>query len=97
MSGSFPHRVRNLALAGVLVFVGIIAALTWPAIRATREARDGVQHASAVPRALKDLDSAVTEADAGQLGYLLTGSLEYLSPYEAALRRVTRSKMIWCG
>jgi len=75
----------NLALAGVLVFAGIIGVLTWQAIRATC----AQPRAFRVPAAIKDLDSAVTEADAGHLGHLLTGSPDYLSPYEGALRPPT--------
>jgi signal transduction histidine kinase len=88
VSRGFPAGARNLALAGVLVFVGIIGALTWWTLVAGRDARNWVQHTSDVLGVIKDLDIAITDAETGQRGYLLTGNADYLSPYNAARGRV---------
>lgn len=88
MSRGFPARARNLALAGVLVFVGIIGALTCWTLVASRDARDWAHHTSDVLGAIQDLDIAIADAETVQCGYLLTGSADYLSPYNAAVGRV---------
>lgn len=89
MSRSFAARANNFALAGVLLLVGIIGLLTWRTLEATQDARNWVQHTSGVLGAIKDLDTAMNEAETGQRGYLLTGREDYLRPYEAALGRIT--------
>jgi CHASE3 domain sensor protein len=88
VSRGFPARAKNLALSGILVFVGILGALTWWTLVASRDARDWVQHTSEVLGAVRDLNIAITDAETGQRGYLLTGCADYLRPYDTARGRV---------
>ncbi|MBP0495779.1 CHASE3 domain-containing protein [Pararoseomonas indoligenes] len=80
----------NTAIFGVLVAILLlVGGVTWERFVAARSAREWSQHTAQVLTALKDLAIAVRDAETGQRGYLLTGSDDYLAPYQASLGRVT--------
>ena len=71
-----------LALAGALVlFVG---ATTYRRLGDLREATRWVEHTLRVQADLAGVLALLTDAETSQRGYVLTGSTEYLQPYEAA-------------
>ncbi len=83
----FPGRAAtSLVLIAVLLLVG---GATWEANRDAGTARQLARHSLFVLGAIKDLNLAVTEAETGQRGYLLTGEDTYLAPYDNAVGRVT--------
>ncbi len=80
----------NALVFGVLVAILIlVGGATWDRFTAAQSARDWAQHTYGVLATLKDLNLGVREAETGQRGYLLTGSDDYLAPYQRALGRVT--------
>jgi PAS domain S-box-containing protein len=79
------QRVLWGAAAALILMAGI-GALNLA--RETRIAIRGVQHTFKVLLAIDQLGVALTEAETGQRGYLLTGDARYLEPYEAAVPRV---------
>jgi CHASE3 domain sensor protein len=74
------------ALAAALLL--LVGGLTWERLTANQVARQLVQHTNAVIESIKDLNIAVHDAETGQRGYLLTGSDDYLAPYQSALDKV---------
>ncbi|WP_428489267.1 CHASE3 domain-containing protein [Rhodopila sp.] len=79
----------NFAVFLVLVAIlGLIACITWDRSNAARSAVEWSQHTYRVLGAIRDLNLAVDDAEAGERGYLLTGSDDLLAPYDAALGRV---------
>ena len=81
--------------ANILVFFGFVAVLiliggvTWDRFTAAELGRAWVRHTYEVIGAIKDLDLALHEAEAGQLAFLVTGDNASLAPYDGALGRVT--------
>src|SRR5271155_1297331 len=55
-----------------------------------RDATFWVQHALEVEAQLNRVQATATDAETGQRGYLLTGRLSYLEPYETARRELTQ-------
>ena len=82
-------RANALVFGALVIILLSIGGVTWDRFTAARTARQWSQHSYNVLGTLKDLNLAVHDAEAGQRGYLLTGSDEYLTPYESSLGRVT--------
>jgi signal transduction histidine kinase len=91
-TGPFPTplygRYERLAFAaGGLIMLAIVAASVWLAIANERNLGDAARTQDL--RAMTvDLLAAVTAAETGQRGYLLTGKTLYLDPYTKAAKRV---------
>ncbi len=80
------NAVAFAVLAGILLLVG---GVTWERFSVAREARTWTQHSNDTLFTIKDLELSVRGAETGQRGFLLTGKLSYLAPYEATLGRVS--------
>lgn len=79
--------VERLAFAaGFLIMLGIVAASVWLASTNESTLADAA-HTQEVRATTVDLLEAMTSAETGQRGYLLTGKPEYLQPYLDASRR----------
>ncbi len=79
----------NLLVFGVLVVILLlVGGATWEEFNAARSAREWTQHSYQVLGAIKELNLAVRDAETGQRGFLLTGSEDYLAPYQAALSQI---------
>ncbi len=88
MSQYLVRRANVLFLVVPLIFLGLIGALSWEGLNASREAREWSRHSYSVLATMKDLAVAVRDAERGQRGYLLTGKDEYLSPYREGRDRI---------
>lgn len=82
------EKTLPLAIAVLVVIVIAYAALTYRSIRELIDASFEPVHAHEVLAELKEVLQSVTDAEAGQRGYLLIGNTVYLEPYEAAVARV---------
>jgi len=81
-------RVERLALVvGALTMLGIVAASVVIAARSDVDMADA-EHAQTTRSITVDLLQAVTSAETGQRGYLLTGRAEYRADYDEAASRV---------
>jgi PAS domain S-box-containing protein len=74
------------AAAVALALLAINAALGWSNMRSVRDALEWVGRSREVLLGLSATLSAVTDAETGQRGYLITGNFGYLDPYIAARR-----------
>jgi CHASE3 domain sensor protein len=88
MSQYLVRRANVLVLVVPLIFLGLIGALSWERLNASRDARKWSQHSYAVLGTMKDLAIALRDAERGQRGYVLTGKDEYLSPYREGRDRI---------
>ena len=80
----------NIVVFFVLVSILIvIGGVTWDRFNATDMARALVRHTYDVIGGIKDLDLALHDAEAGQLGYLLRGDDAALASYDGALGQVS--------
>jgi PAS domain S-box-containing protein len=75
----FGHLLAVLVIGGLLGYVNV---------RVLSENEQQVAHTHEVIGELESLLSAVTDAETGQRGYLLTEDEQYLQPYEDASKRV---------
>lgn len=89
MTKHLVARANVLVLAVLLAILGLVGAVTWERLNASREARQWSQHSYRVLGTLKDLAIALRDAETGQRGYVLTGRDEYLAPYDAARDRIS--------
>ena len=74
-----------LLAAGLLASGGVIAALE---VRESAGAAQRVRHTFEVLRQIDRVRAALLDAETGQRGYVLTGELRYLEPYERGAREV---------
>ena len=81
-------RANMLVFGVLLVILGLVGAVTWERLNASRVAREWSQHSYRVLATTKDLAIALRDAERGQRGYLLTGKEEYLAPYNEARDRI---------
>ncbi len=88
MSQYLVRRANVLVLVVPLIFLGLIGALSWERLNASRDARKWSQHSYTVLATMKDLAIALRDAERGQRGYVLTGKDEYLSPYREGRDRI---------
>lgn len=87
-----PERVygvyeRLAFAAGFLIMLGIVASGVWIARSNEGNLADAARTQD-IRATTVDLLEAVTSAETGQRGYLLTGKPSYLAPYDAAVARV---------
>ena len=82
-------RANALLVCMLVAILALVGGATWERLGATRAARHLSQHSYEVIDTLKELGLAVRDVETGQRGYLLTGSDDYLAPYQAALGRVS--------
>lgn len=81
------QSTRNLLTVGIGVLAALLvvnAAIGYRQIEALYGQSEGVIHTLKVETALDSLLQAVTDAETGQRGYLLTGQKRYLAPYDTA-------------
>jgi signal transduction histidine kinase/CHASE3 domain sensor protein/FixJ family two-component response regulator len=89
MSRRLVSRANIMVFGVLIVFLALIGFSTWDRFAAARSARQWTQHTYEVLGAIRELEIAVRDAEAGQRGYLLTGDNAYLAPYDAALSRTS--------
>ena len=80
--------VEDAIAAGLWVALGILALLSASDYRSTRaflDTSERVNHAHEVVEQLDHLLGEMTDAETGQRGYLITGSVSYLAPHEQAI------------
>ena len=85
---AIPHRLRTLAIPTVVaVFVtAVVGAISmWRVYDNDRL----ISHSYEVKSALDALLSAVTDAETGQRGFLITGDSSYLDPMSVERREST--------
>src|SRR5438046_1353085 len=83
--------VEDAIAAGLWVARGILALLSASDYWSTRTflvTSEEVNHAHEVVEQLDHLLAEMTDAETGQRGYLITGSVRYLAPYEQATTRI---------
>ena len=88
MSQYLVRRANLLVLVVPLIFLGLIGAVSWERLNASREAREWSQHSYSVLATMKDLAVALRDAERGQRGYVLTGKDDYLLPYREGRDRL---------
>ena len=86
---SFLMRHATAVAIGTVTLLMLLAALSfWRQEEASIEARGWLVHTHEVIGHIELLQSKLEDAETGQRGYMLTGSEDYLEPYEDALREV---------
>ena len=88
MSKYIVARANIAVFLVPIAILVLIGAITWDRSNAARSALEWSQHTYQVLGTIKDLNLAAHDAETGERGYMLTGSDDYLKPYEAALGRV---------
>lgn len=79
-----------LGLALVLSFFLATGLVAWRNVEVLRANNQQIIHTHEVIVAVNELLSAAQDAETGQRGYLLTGNVSYLQPYETATRDLNR-------
>jgi CheY-like chemotaxis protein/signal transduction histidine kinase/CHASE3 domain sensor protein len=79
-----------LGLALVLSFFLATGLIAWRNVEVLRANNQQIIHTHQVIVAVDELLSAAQDAETGHRGYLLTGDVAYLQPYEAATRNLSR-------
>ena len=82
-------KANSLIVLAFAVIFSVVAMLYLRYDAEVESSNGWVRHTYVVLATLKDLKLAVDEAETGQRGFLLTGSADYLAPYNAARDRVT--------
>ena len=80
---------RNLQIGFGLSLSLLIASsvLSWFCIRNLLKSSELVDHSNLVATKLENVISSLKDAETGQRGYLLTGTTEYLQPYNGAQKK----------
>ena len=84
----FPKIVTSMVLAIVAV-AGLIL-INEASYRSSTDAVGDMQEAQLTRGALNDLIQTILDAETGQRGYLLTGDVRYLEPYNNAMGQVNQ-------
>ena len=84
----FPKIVISMMLAVVAV-AGLIL-INEASFRSSTDAVEDMQEAQLTRGALNDLIQTILDAETGQRGYLLTGDVRYLEPYDKAMGQVNQ-------
>ena len=84
----FPKIVISMMLA-VLAVAGLIL-INEASFRSSTDAVEDMQEAQLTRGALNDLIQTILDAETGQRGYLLTGDVRYLEPYDKAMGQVNQ-------
>lgn len=79
-----------LGLALVLIFFLATGLVAWRNVEVLRANNQQIIHTHQVIVAVDELLAAAQDAETGQRGYLLTGDVSYLQPYEAATGNLSR-------
>jgi CheY-like chemotaxis protein/signal transduction histidine kinase/CHASE3 domain sensor protein len=74
-----------LSLSAVILFFVVTGALAYFNLRTISDDNDRISHSHDVIEVLQKVLSSAQDAETGQRGFLLTGSENYLQPYNAAL------------
>ena len=77
-------KIANASFALALIVLAVNAWVSYHNIRQMAENQEWVQHTHQDRAALDGVLVAMTDAETGQRGYLLTGDPETLAPYHAA-------------
>ncbi|MFO7685214.1 MAG: response regulator [Desulfobacterales bacterium] len=85
------HKIV-VALAGAVLLVGLVVAMSFWAFKNMEEAGAARKHTFLVLNRADDLLSALKDADIGKRGYLLTGDEAFLKPY-LAIRDSVRGQL----
>ncbi len=88
-AGSKMEKLATLGMALVLAFFLATGLVAWRNVDVLRANNRQIIHTHEVIVAVDELLSAAQNAETGQRGYLLTGDVQYLEPYEAASRDLT--------
>ncbi len=84
------ESLATVGLALVLTFFLATGVLAWRNVEVLRTTNQQIIHTHEVIVAVEDILSAAQDAETGQRGYLLTGDIGYLQPYEAATSDLNR-------
>ena len=84
----FPKIVISMMLA-VLAVAGLIL-INEASFRSSTDAVEDMREAQLTRGALNDLIQTILDAETGQRGYLLTGDVRYLEPYDKAMGQVNQ-------
>ena len=84
----FPKMLISMVLA-VLAVAGLIL-INEASFRSSTDAVEDMQEAQLTRGALNDLIQTILDAETGQRGYLLTGDVRYLEPYDKAMGQVNQ-------
>jgi signal transduction histidine kinase/CheY-like chemotaxis protein len=87
MSEKLVSRANTLVFGVLILFLTLIGFVTWDRFTAARTARQWTMHTYEVLGAVRELETAVRDAESEERGYLLTGRDDFLKTYEAALDR----------
>ena len=82
----FPKITISMILA-ILAVAGLIL-INEASYRSSTDAVEDMQEAQLTRGALNDLIQTILDAETGQRGYLLTGDVRYLEPYDKAMTQV---------
>src|SRR5215210_4264792 len=89
MNMKWSIEKRIFVAAGIALAVLIVNALvSFAATRDLLASQANVAHTNQVIAQLEAILSTVKDAETGQRGYLITGELAYLEPYQSAVRRL---------
>ncbi len=79
---------ESVAIAAVILLLVFTGVLTWQAFAQLQRNRLLVRHSNEVLLTLEQIESAMTDAETGQRGFIITGRDEYLQPFDNALERI---------
>ncbi len=80
----FTTRLRLTIWVLALGVTGSVGGLASLRVRSAADADEAVMRVLALERVVGDTLACLTDAEAGQRGYLLTGDVAFLAPYETA-------------
>src|SRR4030081_3050690 len=86
-----PHSrpiLVSFGLAATALVLCALLLLEWQGGTAAVESFEWVSHTLEIQRELATVEARMSEAEAGQRGYLLTGQPRFLAPYTAATNNV---------
>ena len=86
-----PHSrpiLISFGLAATALVMCALLLLEWQGGTAAEESFEWVSHTLEIQRELATVEARMSEAEAGQRGYLLTGQPRFLAPYTAATNNV---------
>src|SRR5262249_15573284 len=84
------NRLEALLAVAALVILLLTILLSYQGWREFGQASEETGHARQVMDATEALLSSMTDAETGERGFLLTGDLRYLEPYEKSLLIIPR-------
>ncbi|HEX3954025.1 MAG TPA: CHASE3 domain-containing protein [Stellaceae bacterium] len=88
MAKALVKHANILSLIAAILVVFIIGLLTWRQFANLRESEFWVDHTYRVIGTTKDLGIALRDAERTQRSFLLTGRIDYLTPYRDAVSRI---------